>query len=236
MNQSFYTGAVAANQQNKRLGIHGNNLANINTHGFKAEKGRFGQLIYQQARAVEDGLLVGSGANMLMSSTDYNPGAVQQTGKPQDYMIEGDGFFALRDLATDEVTLTRNGAFSVVSLMQQGQQHWYLSDGQGRFVLNNAGGLIEVADASAQQPVGIFDYSSYDGMQHVDGTRFIAGGKNGALRQGTGKLICGSLEMSNVDLAEEMTKVIESQRAYSMALKLVQTSDELETTVNNLHG
>lgn len=246
MNQSFYTGAVSAHQQNERLGIHGNNMANVNTYGFRAEKGRFDKLIYQQVKAADaEDLRVGSGANLLMSSTDYRSGGVYHTGKPQDYMIEGDGFFALRDLATNEITLTRSGAFSVVPLpvnvadkagAQTVEQHWYLSDGEGRFVLSNTGNMIEVTDAGAEQPVGIFDCANYDGMQHVDGTRFKPVEKNGALRMGTGKLIRGSLENSNVDLAEEMAKVIESQRAYSMALKLVQVSDELETTVNNLRG
>ena len=60
--------------------------------------------------------------------------------------------------------------------------------------------------------------------------------KNGGLRVGDGTLVRGMLESSNVDLAEEMTKVIESQRAYSMALKMVQTSDEIETVINNLRG
>lgn len=246
MNLSFYTGAVSAHQQNQRMSIQGNNIANVNTYGFKAEKGRFDALWYQQIKAVdEEDPLVGSGAKLLMSSTDYRQGAPLQTRKPQDYMIEGDGFFAVRDLATNEITLTRNGAFSVAPLSVNGTddngvpgnvQRWYLSDGNGRFVLNQAGNMIEVADPNAVQPVGIFDCENYDGMQHLDGTRFIQVEKNGMLRMGTGKLIHGSLETSNVDLAEEISKVIESQRAYSMALKLVQVSDELETTVNNLRG
>lgn len=246
MNQSFYTGAVTAHEQNKRLGIHGNNLANINTVGFKAEKGRFDNLFNQQIKAADDAnLRVGSGASLFMSSTDYRAGAPFRTGKPQDYMIDGDGFFALQDLATGDITLTRKGSFILSSRAvtvtdaagaQSVEQRWYLSDGQGRFVLDPKGKPIEVTDANAEQQVGIFDCENYDGMMHADGTRFMLAEKNGELRAGKGKLINGYLENSNVDLAEEMTKVIESQRAYSMALKLVQTSDELENTVNNLRG
>ena len=112
----------------------------------------------------------------------------------------------------------------------------YLSDGDGRFVLSDTGSMIEVTDGDADQPVGIFDYINYNGMEHLDGTRFLAVEKNGGLRVGDGTLVRGMLESSNVDLAEEMTKVIESQRAYSMALKMVQTSDEIETVINNLRG
>jgi flagellar basal-body rod protein FlgG len=60
--------------------------------------------------------------------------------------------------------------------------------------------------------------------------------KDGGLRYGTGTLIQGKLEASNADLAEEMSKVIEAQRAYGMALKMVQTSDEIETTINSLRS
>ena len=60
--------------------------------------------------------------------------------------------------------------------------------------------------------------------------------KNGSIRTSESKVMRGYLEMSNADLAEEMTKVIESQRAYGMALKMVQVSDEIETTINSLRG
>jgi flagellar basal-body rod protein FlgG len=111
-----------------------------------------------------------------------------------------------------------------------------LSDGEGRFVLSNRGGLIEVDDPNAAQPIGIYDYAANDGITRIDDTRFMPVDKDGALQYGTGTLIQGKLEMSNVDLAEEMTKVIESQRAYGIALKMVQTSDEIESTINGLRS
>ena len=77
---------------------------------------------------------------------------------------------------------------------------------------------------------------NYDGMEHVGDTMFRAVDKNGGIRVSDGEARQGFLEMSNADLAEEMTKVIESQRAYGMALKMVQTSDEIETTINGLRG
>ena len=71
-------------------------------------------------------------------------------------------------------------------------------------------------------------------MLHADSGRFSPIDKNGDLYLGTGKVIRGYLELSNVDLAQEMVKVIESQRAYSYALRMVQTSDEIEQTINGL--
>ena len=228
--------------------MQGNNIANVNTYGFKAERGRFASLMHADIRAIGDRQLpVGTGAAMWTTDTDFVSGATAQTGRVQDYAISGEGFFALADLKTGEISLTRNGAFQVSELQrptekvdENGQPIMetvmYLSDGQGRFVLSTTGGMIEVTDRNVQQPVGVFDHISYNGMEHVEGTRFLAVEKNGDLRLGTGTAMSGMLEMSNVDLAEEMTKMIESQRAYGMALKMVQTSDEIETTINNLRG
>ena len=183
-----------------------------------------------------------------MTSTDYSTGRVADTGRPLDYMIEGDGFFALADLATGEVTFTRNGAFYMAEYLRPNgltdpttgeamtEKVFCLSDGEGRFVLSQEGGLIEVTDYQVEQPIGIFDYTNYDGMLQLNDTRYLPVDKNGDLWLGTGTLRQGVLEQSNADLAEELTKVIESQRAYGLALKMVQTSDEIETTINNLRS
>jgi len=93
-----------------------------------------------------------------------------------------------------------------------------------------------VTDYQVEQPIGIFDYTNYDGMLQLNDTRYLPADKNGDLWLGTGTLRQGVLEQSNADLAEELTKVIESQRAYGLALKMVQTSDEIETTINNLRS
>ena len=248
MNQSFFIGAVGAHQQQKRLNLHGNNIANVNTYGFKAEKGRFASLMYDDIKNADEAMLPsGVGAALWSSDTDFTQGAAAATGMAQDYMIEGSGFFAIADLESGEVSLTRNGAFMISSLQrptdevdEYGQtimeEVFYLSDGEGRFVLSDKGGMIEIEDRDAELPIGVYDYINYNGMEHVDDTRFLAVDKNGGIRMGDGKVIRGMLESSNVDLAEEMTKVIESQRAYSMALKMVQTSDEVETTIINLRN
>ena len=113
---------------------------------------------------------------------------------------------------------------------------WRLSDNEGRCVLDSMGNfiIIDPDDRKADLDVGVFDYRIYDGMLHADSGRFSPIDKNGDLYLGTGKVIRGYLELSNVDLAQEMVKVIESQRAYSYALRMVQTSDEIEQTINGL--
>ncbi len=246
MNQSFYTGAVGASMQLKRMNVIGDNVANVNTMGFKADRTDFSALMYQNHRGIEDDLPMGVGTRILMTSTNFAQGPVEDFGRTLDYMIEGDGFFALVDLATGEVSYTRNGAFiksgremPTGELDENGQpiteQVYYLGDDEGRFVLSDVGGLIEVGDdTTTPLPVGIFDYINYNGMQQIDATRYLPVDKNGNLIYGTGRLRQGVVEGSNADLAEEYTKLIESQRAYGLALKMVQTSDEIETTINGL--
>lgn len=250
MNQSFYIGAVGAHQQLRNLNVHADNIANVNTFGFKADRVDFSSLMYQDHRGVEDDLPMGVGAKLLMTSTNFNQGAPSPTGRPLDYMIDGEGFFGLMDLDTGEITFTRCGAFYMAGRMEatgevdaNGQpvtrQRFYLSDGEGRFVLSDTGGLIEVTESTdycEKLPIGIFDYGNYNGMTQLNSTRFIPIDKNGGLWRGTGTLVQGVLEMSNADLGDEMTKVIEAQRAYGLALKVVQTSDEIETTINALRN
>lgn len=245
MNQSFYTGAVGAQQHLRHLNVVSNNIANINTYGFKAERAQFSALMYQNMRAVEDPVLAGVGGRVQMTSTNFHPGGVADTGRSMDYMIEGDGFFALVDLGTGEVTYTRDGSFTKSEYLRDSgevdeagepilEKVYCLSDGNGRFVLSREGGLIEVDDPQETLPIGIFDYGNYDGMTKLGENRFLPVEKNGNLWIGTGKLVQGALELSNADLSDELTKVIEAQRAYGLALKVVQTSDEIETVINGL--
>ena len=257
MNQSFYTGATGAHQQMRRMNVLGNNIANINTYGYKAQRGRFAALMYENPpRSIDrEPVYFGVGTALWQIDTDFNSGILADTGRKQDYAIAGEGFFAVVDLTTDEVTLTRNGAFCISELMrptnevgEDGQlvldefgqplteRIYYLSDNEGRFVLSENGGMIEVdpEERNEAQPVGVFDYLNYNGMERLYDTRFRAVAKNGGMRRASGVAMQGMLETSNADLAEEYTKIIETQRAYGMALKMVQASDEIETTINGL--
>ena len=247
MNQSFYIGAVGAQQQLYHLNVHGDNIANVNTYGFKANRSYFTALMYQNWPGVESDLPKGVGARMLKTSTDYSQGVPSDTGRSLDFYIDGEGFFALVDLGTRDVTFTRNGAFIMSQLEQDTgevdengepimETVFYLGDNTGKFVLSERGDLIRIDDPKDELPIGIFDYANYDGMGQLDGTRYLPMDKNGNLWYGDGKLVRGYLELSNADLADELTKVIEAQRAYGMALRLMTTSDEIESTINNLRA
>ncbi len=242
MNHSFYTAAVGAWQQQVRLNVHGNNIANVNNYGFKAKRPVFSDLMYDFINgAQQDEMPRGTGAYMVSADTDFSATGFADTGRAMDYAIEGDGFFALWDPATGEYSYSRDGSFTMSQYMLDDGNggtttHWYLSDGLGRFVMSRTGQLIEVDPdkLDAAQPVGVFDFVNTNGMQNVGENRFVPVEKNGQLRVGSGKVVQRMLEQSNVDLANELTKVIESQRSFTYALKMIQTSDEIETTVNGL--
>lgn len=249
MDQAFYIGAVGAHQQLRHLNIQGDNIANVKSQGYKAHKARFANLMYQKdSRTAGDAQDKGVGTRVMMTGTDFGQGPAADTGRVMDYMIYGRGFFAVREPDTGEISYTRNGAFKMSEMLtdtgetdEEGQPVmeavFYLSDGLGRMVLDQNEELIPLDSPNQEDlPIGIFDFDNYDGMIDLDGTRFQPVAKNGEVRPGSGTLIGRYLESSNMDLAEALTKVIEAQRAYGLALKVVQTSDEVETTINNLRG
>lgn len=258
MNMSFFTGAVGAYMQNQRMNVQANNIANVNNYGFKAERATFHHLMYGNVLGIdEEQLPKGSGTKMAKASVDFlSSNGYVETGRRFDYAIEGDGFFALYDPADGEISFTRDGAFMMAQFLvppaedaqpeidpvtgeeipPQPTEEWRLSDNEGRCVLDSMGNfiVIDVDDKDAELNIGVYDYLIYDGMTHADSGRFLPIEKNGDLYLGTGKVRKGYLELSNVDLAQEMVKVIESQRAYSYALRMVQVSDEIEQTINGL--
>ena len=240
MIQAFYSGAIGAQQQMKKMEIQGNNIANVNTYGYKNEQPAFGTVMYGMVNGVDGAQLPkGSGAAVLSAVNDYREGTLEETGKSQDYAIVGRGFFGLYDPATGEVSYTRDGSFALGSFQEPDangvlQQVFYLTDGEGRQVLNVEGYPIRVTDPSAEQPVGVFEIQYQDGLLHAGSGRFLTSEESGQVYLSASEVRRGWLETSNTDLAGELGKVIEAQRAYSYALRMVTTADEVETTINNL--
>lgn len=254
MNMSFYSAAVGAYQQNLRMGVQANNIANVNTQGFRAEKAAFGELMNRNVTGINNEQLPkGTGTRMIQATVDFGTNGYMDTGRRFDYAINGDGFFALYDIAKEEISYTRDGSFMMAQFWiapgegaepgEDGEEpqltsEWRLSDNEGRCVLDPEGNFIVIDPENKDAPleIGVFDFAIHEGMQHADSSRFLATERNGDLYLGTGEVKHGLLEMSNVDLTQEFIKVIESQRAYGYALKMMQTSDEIETTINGLRG
>ena len=263
MNMSFYVGALGADASQKKMGVISNNLANINNTAFKPKNAIFSELInynLNDSPEAKTDLQAEAGTAVVRTNTEYSPAAFHTTGQPNDYAIgNANAFFKLQDPSSGEITYTRNGHFHAGE-MPDGK--FYLFTESGKHVLDENGKkmladdtalkAIEAAGQTAgntanannaaeevKQKIGVYtiNYPS----------RLVNKGDNElAIRPGDQNnkdsviqnpiLESGTLESSGTDMAKEMTRLIESQRAFTYALKMVQTSDEVEGTINQLRG
>ncbi|WP_394523117.1 flagellar hook-basal body protein [Lacrimispora sp. JR3] len=255
MNQSFYIGALGAMNQQTKLNIVSNNIANVNTVGFKPEYGVFSDLIYNEVRNAqgENGAKTGSGTTIDTVKTNMSVMPSRTTGLENDYAIEGEGFFMLKDPVTGDITYSRDGRFQLAKT----EDKFYLVNVDGKRVLNMDKEEIsydvkptsypdgeeeeeeeeEELEEGEHDPraIGVYTFSKMDGIHSVGDNGFVASAKNGEpILLENAKVVKGSLEESGTDFALEMTRMMEAQRAYSYALKMVQTSDEVESTINSL--
>ena len=228
----------------QRMNVQGNNISNVNTYGFKAQVPSFQALMYRMQEGAEGSQLPrGSGAYMSDTATNWQDGVFQETGRDLDYAIVGEGYFALYEPGTGEISFTRDGSFTLSAFQVEDQNAeggvsyaYYLSDGEGRQVLNQSGYPIQVTDPSEDLQVGVFTIQYQDGLQRDGSSRFLMGDKNGLVWASDSEARRAMLEQSNTDLATELSQVIEAQRSYSYVLKMVQTADEVETSINGLTG
>lgn len=263
MNMSFYVGALGADASQKKMGVISNNLANINNTAFKPKNAIFSELInynLNDSPEAKTDLQAGAGTTVVRTNTEYSPAAFHTTGQPNDYAIgNANAFFKLQDPSSGEITYTRNGHFHAGE-MPDGK--FYLFTESGKHVLDENGKKMLADDTAlkaiesagqtggntanannateeVKQKIGVYtiNYPS----------RLVNKGDNElAIRPGDQNnkdsviqnpvLESGTLESSGTDMAKEMTRLIESQRAFTYALKMVQTSDEVEGTINQLRG
>jgi len=234
---SFYTAAVGAHAQQGRLNVISNNIANINTDGYKAQSAGFVDNLYEKYyRAATKDPETGSGARVEKTDILYEQGGMAPTGGKYDFAISGEGFFAVYDNGTGDIYYTRDGNFSLSNYVNEGEMFFLVND-KGYIVLDRNFGLISVDpnDENQQIEPGVFDFNSKEGMLLRGNNIYEPVEKMGDPFVNDNALVRrGVVEMGNVDLAYEMSRVIETQRAYQMALKMVQTSDEIEQGINNL--
>ncbi len=234
MYTSFYTAARGAMEHQRRLDVVANNFANVNNYGYKPKNAVFSDLMYYNLnnyRGEETPLKAGTGIVVEKTDTNFDPSGFVTTDGAYDYSIKEDGFFMLRNPRNNEITYTRTGHFV---LSRRGNQ-FYLVNDNGNFVLDTNQNPILVTNGELSGEIGVYGFNILDGMRNVSNNEFMPVAKNGNpyLIQGA-EIIDHTLESSGVDLAWEMTKMIESQRAYSYSLRMVQTSDEIVSTINSL--
>ncbi len=231
MNMSFYTSSVGAAAHQEKLNVTANNMANINTYGYKTKNSVFADLMYNNITSAEaTGVKTGSGTKLDRTNTLFSKGNEITTGSELDFFINGRGFFALNNPQTNETVYTINGSF----IMSQKGDEFFLASKDGYNVIGSDGEPIRIIEGEEMQTPAVYDFPKTEGLISVGDTNFIPVDKSGTPFLIDTEVRQGSLEGSNVDLPKEMTKIIEAQRAYQYTLRMVQTSDEIQNLINSL--
>lgn len=234
MINAFYTGTSGIQAQQKSIDVSANNIANVNSTGFKGERLDFTDLLYtNMAPGKKPAAADGHGVRPRKTVTAFIQGSLESTGRPLDLAIEGNGFFAVRD-AKGQIAYTRAGNFSLSC--QNGEN--YLTDSAGNYVLDQNGGRISCSgsDLNIAKMVGLFAFQNNDGLEALGDGRYRSAALAGPAVKAHGQVRQGYLEASSVDIAEELTGMLEAERAFQFNTKTVQMADEIEQMTNNLRG
>lgn len=257
MLRTLWNGAAGVTGQQIRMDTIANNLANINTSGYKKQRTGFADLLCREMNASGHPVSLaanstawqGSGTAVVAVPRIVTQGSGVETGRPLDLMIEGEGYFRVATPAGDEL-FSREGNF-------------YL-DSEGRLVNSSGYVLLEGIDLSlsladlsisangtvaAQNDGGetvelgelkLYRFNSPGRLEAVGGNLFRPTGASGTATEsapgedGAGVIRQGLLESSNVDAVEEMTELIEAQRSYQFSLRSVRAADEMWSMANNM--
>lgn len=259
MLRSLHTASTGMFAQQQQIDVTANNIANVNTTSFKKSRAEFKDLLYQElnytANKTSDttsnptGLQVGLGTKISSVQKMFFQGSLQETGNNLDIAISGDGFLKVK-LPNGTAGYTRDGSLKI-----DGQGFIVTSNGykiQPEFKIDNGTthinisptGLVSVTTGDGiLSNVGNLMLNSFinpAGLSSIGNNTFLETENSGIPVNGTpgmnglGSLEQGFVEASNVQLVTEMTNLITGQRAYEANSKVVQTSEELLQTINNL--
>ncbi len=258
MIRSLWSAATGMQAQQLQLDVIANNLANVNTAGFKKSRVDFEDLLYQKLKMagalnaegnqVPVGMEIGLGVRPVSVSKIFTQGEYEQTHNQLDLAIEGRGFFKV--LVNGEEFYTRAGHFKVdrdgYIVTPDGarlQPEFSVPNGTVRIEIT-PDGVISALDQNgnilAQSQLLLYDFPNPAGLYAEGRNLYRASDAAGDPiegqpgREGFGTIAQGYLEMSNVDVVEEMVKMIITQRAYEVNSKSIQTADSMLELANNL--
>ena len=244
--------------QQANLDVIANNLANVNTTGFKRSKIEFQDLLYETTRApgaeqgsstqLPTGIQMGHGSRVVATAKVFTEGELTQTGEQLDLAINGDGFFQVQ-MPDGSIAYTRDGA-----LKRSATGQVTTSDGlplQGGFqpipagttgITISSAGEVTMTSASGNSnfQVQLVRFTNPAGLNSMGGNLYTESLASGTPETGTpgengyGTIQQGYLEMSNVKVVQEMVNMIVAQRAYEVNSKSVQSADEMMQESNNL--
>lgn len=260
MIRALWTAASGMQSQQKNLDVVANNLANVNTAGFKKSRADFQDLMYQNlkttgapstnATQIPTGIQIGLGSKLAAVTKIFTSGDFTQTGNELDMAIEGDGFFQVQ-LPDGTTGYSRSGAFKKDSTGRVVTSDGYpllpemtIPSNATKVTVGNDGTVSAMtAGQTAPTTVGniqLASFSNPSGLSAQGKNLFLPTDASGAAttakpgESGLGTISQGFLEMSNVSVMEEMVNMIVGQRAYEINSKAVQAADEMLQTANNL--
>ncbi|MDU0457745.1 MAG: flagellar basal-body rod protein FlgG [Geobacteraceae bacterium] len=260
MIRALWTAASGMQAQQKNIDVVAHNLANVNTTGFKRSRADFQDLMYQNLKStgspatnatqVPTGIQIGLGTRLAAVTKIFAPGDFSQTGNELDIAIEGDGFFQIQQ--PDGTTgYSRAGAFKRDSqgrvVTPEGNPllpEIVIPSNATKINIGSDGTVsVQQAGQSAPTTVGSIQLAAFSnpaGLSAQGKNIYLPSDASGTATTGTpgqnglGQVAQGLLEMSNVNVAEEMVNMIVGQRAYEINSKAVQASDEMLQTANNM--
>lgn len=259
MLRALWSSASGMDAQQKNIDNISNNLANVNTTAFKKSTIEFQDLMYQTDRAmgastssggqIPTGIQFGHGSRVVATAKNFSQGSMQQTGVPLDVAIEGDGFFEV--LQPDgSSAYTRDGALKLSSTGQivtsdglpiKGLDS--LPAGAGSITIGSDGSFSVVTNGTVTtlSPFTLTRFPNPTGLKSLGRNLYQATESSGSAetggipgQNGFGTLQQGFLELSNVEVVQEMVNMIVAQRAYEINSKAIQAADEMLGQANNL--
>jgi flagellar basal-body rod protein FlgG len=246
--------------QQTHLDVVSNNLANVNTSGFKKVRADFQDLLYQIAREpgapvepdsmIPTGIQVGLGAKVVGTTRMFGVGSLQNTDNPTDLAITGDGFFQVT-MPDGTIAYTRDSNWKIDANGQIVSHDGFLMDpavvvpdGAMDFSVSKTGAIsVKPEGGTAFEEIGQIELARFinpAGLRAVGGNLFVESDASGPPvvgnpgEAGYGGIEQMHLEMSNVQVVEEMVEMIVAQRAYEANSKTITTADELLRIANNL--
>ena len=256
MMRSLWTAASGMSAQQLHVDTISNNISNVDTNSYKRERLEFKSLLYQtmERASLDDAdtgkpvnLQVGIGVKPIATSRMFSQGNMERTEINTDLAIEGEGFFMIQT-GEDEVSYTRDGSFKIS--LGDGENNLVTSEGY--YVLNSDGEPVTfpenvpvkyMQDGEEQDTgatVGVVQFANPQGLEAIGGNLYTTTPASGEpilevdLEGNKSRISQGFLELSNVNIAEEMVNLIVAQRAYELNSKAITTSDEMLQLANNL--
>lgn len=230
MIRPFYTSSVGMKQNQQKFEVIANNVSNVSTVGYKPSRAEFSELLYTNLKET-DGLEAGSGMKLQKTDINHSAGSYVATNRQLDFAIMNDnGYFGI--LTDEGVKYTRAGNFS---LSQNPDGGFYLVLPGAGYVLGPDGNPVVAAGEQDSFNIGVFSFANRDGLLKDGSNLFAATETSGqAFAIDNSCVKNNTLESSAVDLANEMSELIITQRNFQFNSRMVQMSDEIMQTLNNL--